>query len=66
LTAPLLCGVVYVILLDRLEAQVNAVLAAGGEVDPDEERALFDEALGAPFTAVDGDRFVLARALGVG
>jgi hypothetical protein len=56
---------VYVILLDRLEAQVNAVLAAGGEVDPDEERALFDEALCAPFTAVDGDRFVLARALGV-
>lgn len=52
-------------LLDRLDRQVDAVMAAGGEVDADEERAAFDQALEAPFQAVDGGKYELMRALGV-
>jgi hypothetical protein len=71
-----MCDLSYVILLRKLEAQVNAELvmmaslaAAGGKVeipDPAARRAEFDTALSAEPDMVDPDTAVLMDALGVG
>ena len=43
-----------------------AALAAGAEVDPDEERRKFDEQLnGIPESVVDPERYELLRSLGL-
>lgn len=52
-------------LLERLDRQIDATIAAGGEIDPDEERQAFNAALSEPFKSVDGDNYELMRALGV-
>lgn len=53
------------LLLERLDQQINAMIAAGGEVDPDEERATFEAALHEEPTVVDGEKAVLMQALGL-
>jgi hypothetical protein len=60
---------VYVLLLDRLDRHVLAVVTAGAEADPDEERRKFDDALAAPFQPMseqDVEQAELMAALGVG
>lgn len=55
------------LLLDRHERQVLAVLAAGGEIDVDDAMARFDAALDAPAEAetVDPELFETLRSLGL-
>lgn len=61
-----LCDVVYVLWVDELDRRAVAVMAAGGEVDPDAERVKFDEWLvSVPEVASDPERFELKQALGL-
>ena len=54
-------------LVDRLEARCLAAMAAGAEVDPDEERQRFDAALfdGESADGRDPAETELRRALGL-
>jgi hypothetical protein len=54
-------------LIDRLEARSLTLLAAGAEVDPEEERRRFDAALAGELDPEDAERGdpELRRALGL-
>lgn len=55
-------------LVDRLEARCLAAMAAGAEVDPDEERAKFDAALSEepkPLTEADYEEREWRQAVGL-
>lgn len=57
---------VYVLLVDRLEARCVAAMTAGADVDPDERRAELDRWLiSEPESVVDPVRYELMRALGL-
>lgn len=57
---------VYVLLVDRLEARCVAALAAGADVDPDGRRAEFDKWLESePESVANPERYELMQALGL-
>lgn len=61
-----LCDVVYVLWVDEIERRAVAALAAGAEVDPDDERANFDKWLEAePESVTNPERYELKQALGL-
>lgn len=55
----------YVLLLQRLDQNIAASIAAGAEVDPDVERDEFNAALLAEPDEIDSEQFELMRALGI-
>jgi hypothetical protein len=62
-----LCDVVYAIRVEALERYVLAAVAAGADVDPDEQRARFDKWLeSVPDAVADPERYELMQALGLG
>lgn len=57
---------VYVLLVDRLEARCIAAMTAGADVDPDERRAEFDRWLvSEPESVANPERYELMQALGL-
>jgi hypothetical protein len=59
--------VVYVLLLERVEADALARLSSGRfDVDLEDVRAEFDKRLMAELEVIDADKADLMRALGVG
>jgi len=59
---------IYVHLIDRLEARCLAAIAAGAEIDPDEERAKFDAGLfdePKPISDADYEQLEWRQAFGL-